>query len=885
MTPKKHISLILFLALSYLHINAQFARFRHLTTEDGLPENLISCVAQDKNGFIWFGTQDGLCQYDGIKLKVNRGTVEDSLSLYSNTIRCLYIDSDYVWAGTLGGGLSKLNLRTGKITNYLVDIVKKNKISHNNVNSIIEFEPGKLLIGTSDGLNIFDKQTENFTIIKTGDKSFPILSNIVRCITKDKRGHIWMAHPSAGVTEYDPIKKTSIFYEGQGPNQKLNSTNVRYVFADSKGLIWVSCWNAGCNIINTKTGKIYSRFDSTDNVFKQITRAGLVSQFIEDKKGNIWYATAENGIGRFDAWANTSTYFSHDPNDPETISDNTVFSIFEDKSGLIWAGTWKSGINIFNPKNQNMGYYKHESTNPYSLPDNKVYSFCQKNANEILVGTALGVNVFDLNKKKFTPLPIDEKDVNSLRHNSIIYSMLIDSDSSLWVGSAGGGLYRYFPKKNKYRNYIPNNDSTCISHHTISDIVKDKKNRLWISTTGGGLNQYNYESDNFTSYFSEAKNESTLSSNTTYCMLLSDNGKIWVGTDNGLNLFDPETKKCERFLLNENGKTIFPSTSISSLFIDKNRVLWVGTSGGLCSFDPVTKKATNFYKLDNVFTHVVLGITQAEDGDIWISTDVGLIRFNYSAKTFKTYTTNNGLQGRNFSLNAVDKLANGKLIFGGLNGLNIFNPKNVQLNTSAPTVKFIELTVLNVERKLETNISYLEELILSYKDYFFSVDFAALDFTSPLENNYEYKLEGFNDDWVEVGNKPTVTFTNLDPGEYTLLVRAENNDGVLSVEPAKIKITITPPFWRTTWFYILCLVMAGLLIYNFIKRRERKLIKEKEVLEKKVEERTAELTIEKLKVEEAHKDIKDSINYAKRIQEAQMPTEKYIEKKLKDLKK
>ncbi len=872
----------------YFPLHSQFARFRHITAENGLSQNASTCIIQDKKGFIWIGTFNGLNKYDGIKTNVIKGTIneKDTNVILSSSIKCLYNDDeDNLFAGTNGGGMARLNLKTGKVTNFMRDSLRKNWINCNTVTVIKEYELGKLYIATIDGLYIFDKKTETFTEIKNkGANSIPFPTNNIRCMTRDTRGHIWFSHVGAGITEYDPKTKKCNFYtqDAIDPNKKINSNNVRNIFADSKGLIWVSCWNIGSNIIDTKTGKVYNGHDTT-NAFKCLRYAALVSQFYEDRKGNIWFATAEHGLGRFEVGTYNHQFFENNKDDPESISDNTVFNIMEDNSGLIWAGTWKGGISILDTKTLNFGLFKHESNNTNSLFNNNVFCFCEKSKDETYIGTGGGVSIFNNRTKQLSQLPHNEALYESIKNNSLVYAIYKETDGSLWIGSGGGGLYRYFPDKNKYLNYNTTSDPNSFSHHSPCAVIKDKKNQLWFATTGGGLNLYHPDKDNFTRVLSEKNNENSLTSNFITSVVMQEDGKFWVATgDNGLNLFDPETKKTKRYLTDENNQPLFPDIAIASLFIDKNKNLWVGTTSGLCLFNLKTKIIKSYLNLHPIFTSLIYGIEQDNDGNIWFSTAMGLCKFNPLNLSYKVYSTFDGLQGTEFCLRAAHKTTNGKLFFGGLKGFNTFYPNLIASNEIAPGVVLTGFTVLNKEYKLPLEISYVNEIDLTYKDYFFSLDFASLDFTDPKKNNYEYKLEGFNDDWVEIGNKHSVMFTNLDPGEYTLLVKGSNNDGVWSKEPVKIKINITPPFWRTKWFYLLCLLTVILLIYLFIKSREQKLKQEKAILENKVEERTTELKVEKLKVESAHKDIKDSIQYAKKIQEAILPVDEELNKHLKD---
>lgn len=880
---KKHIFLVLFIVLGYLHLNAQFARFRHITVEEGLTQNYVSCFAQDKKGFIWIGTNDGLNKYDGKKITNFKANIEDSSTITHNAIRCLYIDKDNnLWGGTGGGGMFKIDLTTLKITNYFPDSSKANALDNGYINAIIETEPGKLYIGTFGGLNVFDKKTESFTAYKNGGKNnVPFLSNNIRYMTADKEGHLWCSNPNRGITEYDP-KTGKCEYYTETSNLKLPASTPKTLFCDSKGNIWVSCWAFGTAIIDKKNKKVYTALNTTSHHYKDLNQGSLVSQYYEDSKGNVWFATAEHGLGKFDALDKKCTLFESNKDDPETINDNTTFTIFEDRSGLIWCGTWKGGINILDPRVLNFGYYKHESNKPNSLNNNSIFTLRRKSDTEVFIGTNSGASIFNTTTKEFTTLPIDETKEKFLRHNTIVLSVYPDKDGSIWLGSFGACLFRYFPDENKYVKYMPGDDTNSFLHHSATHFLTDKKNRLWIGTEIG-LSVYDPEKNNFTNIQTGGK-PGGLSSNYITTMIADNNGKFWIGTQaNGLNLFDPETRTSQK-IYGDNTKLLPPDIGVTCLLMDSKGILWLGTSIGLFNIEPRTLKVSSFTKVHPAFSYQIPSIAEDNTGFIWVTNQQGLCKLNPLTKEVTMFSTSHGIQGKQFSIDASCNLPNGYLFFGGLAGFNAFRPTDISLNTTPPNVVLTEFSALNKPRKLAFEPSYTDEIILSYKDYFFKFDFAALDFTDPSKNSYAYKLEGFNDNWVNIGNEQSVAFTNLDPGTYTLLIKAANNDGFWG-EPTKIKLTITPPFWRTTWFYILCIVMVGLLIYGYIKRRESQLLQEKAILEQKVEERTAELQIEKLKVEEAHKDIKDSIAYAKRIQEAQMPTEKYIEKKLKDLKK
>lgn len=862
-------------------MKAQFARFRHITVEEGLAQNYVACLAQDKKGLMWIGTNDGLNRYDGKRMLTFKANIDDSTSITHNSIRCLYADNeDVLWGGTGGGGMFKIDLKTLKITNYFPDSLNPNTLNTGYVNAIIEVETGKLFIATFKGLYVFDKKNEQFTLYSKGGKNnVDFLSNNIRYMAADKDGHLWCSNPNMGVTEYDP-KTGKCDYYTQSTALKLPANTPKALFCDSRGKVWVSCWASGTAVIDKKNKKVYLN-DTANHLIKDIGAGALVSNYYEDSKHNIWFATAEHGVGKFDAIDYSATLFENNTDDPESINDNTIFSIFEDHSGLIWVGSWKGGINILDPRTLNFGYYKHESNKSESLNNSSVFSIRSKSDHEVFIGTNAGLSIYNTKTKKITALPIDETKEGFLQHNTIVLGAHQDTDGSIWIGSFGAGLYRYFPDKNNYKLYKPEADTNSYLHHSATHFARDKKNRLWISCELG-LSRYNPEKDNFTRIQTAGK-PNGLSSNFITCMIAGPDGKFWIGTQsNGLNLFDPETATAVKII--DKSKTIAPDIGITSLLLDSKGILWVGSSIGLFNVEPGSMKVNSFTKIHPLLSYQIPSMAEDNTGYIWVSNQQGLCKLNPLTKELTFFGTSHGIQGKQFNLDAACSLANGYLCFGGLSGFNAFRPTDIALNTSPPKVVLTGISVLNEPRQFELEPSYIEELFLTYKDYFFELNFAALDYTEPSKNQYAYKLEGFNEDWVNIGNEQKVTFTNLDPKNYTLLIKASNNDGVWG-EPLKITLHIKPPFWRTTWFYVLCIIAIGLIIYGYIKRRERKLQEEKAILETKVKERTAELEIEKQKVEEAHKDIKDSINYAKRIQQAQMPTEKYIEKKIKDLKK
>ncbi|MEW6468628.1 MAG: two-component regulator propeller domain-containing protein [Bacteroidota bacterium] len=857
---------LLLVALSFnVFSHAQSARFRRLMVDDGLPQNTVACVAQDSMGFMWIGTADGLARYDGLSFKIYKYDPFDTNSLSANSVRSLLYHKNVLWIGTGGGGMDKFDLKTGKITRFVHDKKNEKSIPGDFINKIVLYDD-KLYLATSDaGLCVFDLKTENFSRMKS------VSGTNIRDLCIDKNGVFWIAGWGGGLTAYDPKEDKYEYYHADGTERSLLTEKVRAVYADSRGWIWVSQWNQGYNVIEPSTGKVYSSRDST-SVFCKTLRYGLISSFFEDSQGYMWLATAEHGAVRYDMNTGEAREFMTDASDLYSISDNTVFCVYEDKSGILWFGTWRGGVSIHDPKTYRFGWYKKDPGDSASLCNNNVYDFLLSSSGEIYMGTSEGVCIFNPLSKKFRKLDYVPDEKNALRPNSIVHSICEDSGGVFWFGTNGGGLYRLDPVTRKFRNYYYTGQPNSLSSASPSVMVFDNARNLLIGTYGGGVCRYNRDKDDFKVYYPDTSDASSIRGATVSAMVRDVDGKIWIGTADGcLNLFDPLTEKFTHFQNDPKDSASLIENSISNLFLDSKNRLWVGTAAGLCMYDKQKKKFINYSRLHPFLKQEIAFIIEDQQGYIWTATNRGLARLNTRSGQVKLYDVNDGLQSNEFLYKAAMMTPDGKLYLGGFHGFNAFNPFEIKDNTVAPYAAITGFTVLNKKYNLPLDISFTKEIVLDYSDYFFSFEFSALEYSNPKKNQYRYKLEGFNSEWVDNGNNNKVTFTNLDPGEYVLKVLAANNSGVWSEVPTEIRIIITPPFWRTKWFYFLCAATLLLLAYSYIKWREQKLVREKAVLEKAVHDRTLELRHEKEKVEEAHKSITDSINYARKIQTAILP--------------
>jgi ligand-binding sensor domain-containing protein/serine phosphatase RsbU (regulator of sigma subunit) len=859
---------------------AQFATFNHITTDQGLSYNSISCITQDPKGFLWFGTYSGLNKYDGYKITTDLGS--DSATKYFDrvVIRALYADTENnLWVSAENEGLTKLDLLTNRITRFTSDSTKKNSsLISNTIHYIKELEKGKIYIATPKGVSILDKNTNAISNLTHDDKNEnSLLSNSVRTFAADIYGNIWFGHSGVGLTQYIPAQKKFTRHPMDDPKIKLVGNRIRHLFADSKGILWISLWQGGIAFYDIKSGYCWNPLDSSKK-YEPLKGIGLVSEFIEDKNGDIWMCAAEKGIAWYNRKTGKLTCFENNPDDPQTISDNTNLCIMQDRTGLIWSGTWKGGLNYFNPGSLKFGHIKHESNKQSTLNDNYVISFHEVNDREVIIGTGKNICLFDPVTHQFQKTATVKKDEEGLVENSQVNFILKDFDGTFWYCTNGAGACHYFPETKKFKCY-----SQSGGRGNMPDIpecmVLDEENNIWIGTWAEGLALFDRTTEKCSSFLQDKTSD--LFSLTIITMIRDDEGMIWIGTkDNGLLLLEPRSKHFEKVDFGK--ESILNKAAVGTIAIDqKNRnTLWITCGGHLLEFDRKTKNYIDHSEVSKGLQSEFSGCVQDEKGHLWLTSTRDLFRFNPSTKHYTVYTKADGMQDKEFNPNAILKLSNGKLLMGGISGMNYFDPKDIHDTYSPPVLGFTDLLVLNKPGYISENISYVNELVLEYKDYFFSVQFAAFDFFNPNANQFTYKMEGLDKDWINIGNQHQLTFTNLDPGEYALNIKAANSHGIWNETPLHLKIIIMPPFWRTKWFYALCIIVVVASVYTYIKWREKKLIQEKLILEKKVDERTHELNEEKLKVEEAHKDIKDSINYAQKIQASIIPSEQDFQRHL-----
>lgn len=862
-------------------------QFEHLSMKDGLSMNPIMDIVQDSKGFLWFGTQDGLNKYDGYLFKVYKTSDADTSTISDNFITALCLDKyKRVWTGTLNG----LNLYDPAKGTFKRFVQTDYNFLSKKIYCLFNDPSGLIWIGTEKGISLFDPDKMDFISVK---EKFPFMSVLeqktVLRIFRDKSGIYWFG-TSSGLVQYDPKEnRLRNYFSNAEKNESLSNNIVLSIFQDSRGNLWFGTLD-GLNKYDPKNNTFtHQYFKKTEdelastqknnavagvNIYSIVNNYGgnTIRCIVEDTDGWLWVGTDMELI-IFNPVTGKFVNYKKDLIDPTGINDHFIRSMYLDHSLNIWVGTLGNGLNKVNLKQKKFAHFQKKVNNPQSLSENYVRSISEDNNGKIWIGILVGgLDQFDPETQLFSHY----KKSNSSEENSIndnnVWAVCYDKwTNGLWLGTNNGLDFMDLATK-KFIHYVhTENDPQSISDNTIRNVFIDSKGNVW-SGTENGLNLFDRETKKFKYY---NKFNSALSNNTVWKITEDKDGTLWLATNDGLNRFDPVNQKFEVFRQIAGDTGSLSQNGVRTVYIDKTGTLWVGTQNGLNKFDRGTLKFTRFDESSGLPNPFIYAITEDDKGHLWISTNKGISEFD-KIETFKNYDIYDGLQDYEFNTNACYRAKNGDIYFGGPNGFNKFNPATLKTNSFIPPVEITSIKVMDKPLMGLNDVSEIKNVSLNYNENIIYIEFAALDFTNPSRNRYIYKMEGFNEDWVDAGNTRFITYTNLDPGKYTFMIKGSNSDGVWNEETRTIEILILPPFWQTWWFFALCLITAVLLIVFYIHQRTRNLMKTKLILEQTVKQRTEEVEMQKNELSQKNKDITDSINYAKRIQRSMLPDENFF---------
>ncbi|WP_171037862.1 hybrid sensor histidine kinase/response regulator [Dyadobacter luticola] len=818
--------------------------FRHISAENGLIDNNVNCIFQDSKGFIWIGTNGGLNRYDSHEFKVYKNDEQDENTLSSNHISHITEDkSGNLWIATAGGGLNVLDRSRKHFKAYASDLNNNKSISGNFISRIVFDKNGKLWLATTNGLDLFDPEKGvvithyKFGLKQTGG----VHGDRVNTVFCDREGRLW-AGTAAGLQVRDP--KTGAFRRFDNNTElaaTLDREDVRTVFQDSKGNFWIGAYGGGLHVYRPSDGSFRHFGHETGNA-ASLSNNHVMS--ISENQGEIWVGTENGGLNILDQATGTFRTQAHDAIDPSSIGGNSVDYIYKDRQQNFWLGAYAAGVSIYKSDNS-FQHYRHNSSKN-SLSNNFVLCFYEDPKNNLWIGTdGGGLDMLDPKTQQFTAHHYvgPGKGISG----DFVLAVVADAQQKLWVGTWGSGLSVFDPETGRSEMFKHQQGvANSLYSNNIYAIARTPDGKIWLSTFGEGVDCYDPVKKVFRHYLGNEKDQKALSGNTVNCFLNDSKGNLWMGTDEGqLNRYNPATDSFNRFRISDAKRAA--NSSINCMTEDKNGILWLATLKGLVRFDPSTGRYKDYTTKDGLINNVTQAVIIDDMGMLWVSATGGLSMFDPTLEKFQNYSVAYGLQAREFKQKSTFKDHEGNLYFGGVNGFNKFNPRQLRQEQGDYPIVVTRLRIFNKDVTSAADkrhqpvfagdISEAKEITLSYNQSFITLDYAALDFVSSAKN-YAYKLENFDEDWNDVGGKNTAVYTNLPPGTYTFYVKAQNISGTWVMGRQALIIIIKPPFWATWWFRLLMVSLIICGVYLFYNYRLNAIVKQKAQLERLVEERT-----------------------------------------------
>ena len=783
--------------------------FSNLTTDQGLPDNTITAIFQDRKGFMWFGTTNGIARYDGYGMKRYKHSIHepDSLShswvnaiaedgngtlwvatkdglnrmlangrgfeqlahdpndpktLSNQFITCLYVDGKQrLWVGTREG----FNLYEPKFgfRRFLHDEADPASLSGNEIRFIIEDKRGRLWVGSSSGLDQFEPGSQRFLHLPRRDT---LAIKAPSSVHLDARGLLWVGTETSGLYAYDPESESLVNHTGTSEGQ-VGFDRVTSLAEDGDGCLWIGSWDKGLHILDRQKNQLYAYRQGTSSAS---IPGDSIHTLFKDRSGLMWVGTFGHGIGKWNPTTQAFQRFSAVPED-DTSFGKEVWSFLETDDGTVWLGT-RDGLSHWNPGTDSFEHYPHDPQKT-TIGAGTIRAILQADTGALWLGLESGLDLFDPDKGVLRSYRYKSGDPAGFPQGQV-YALLATDDNCLWISTDRGGLVRFDPKSGSVQRFSHNHANSSNPRVPVFTVMSHARD-----------------------------------------------GGLWIGSYDGLFHFDQHRQVFRRYGKNLNGTGLCDEV-VFGLYQDQAGILWVGTSGGLNRFDPKEGRFTYITTREGLPDDHILAVGGDADGFIWLSHINGLTRSDSTGLRMQHFGQSYGLQGSNFNENAFHKGSSGRLYFGGTNGFSILEPAKIERSRYVPSVHITDIQTFY--RSIPTDIPFpeLKTLTLAYTDSVISLKFAALDYAMPNQNQFRYKLHGFNDAWVDMGAKHEATFTNLEPGTYNFHVTCSNRDGIWNEVGTRLKIVITPPPWKTRGAYALyllsvVLICSGLYRANAVK--------------------------------------------------------------------
>jgi diguanylate cyclase (GGDEF)-like protein len=798
-------------------------RFRHIHIEDGLAQSSVQAIVQDAQGYLWFGTQDGLQRYDGYGFLTFRHDPSDPASLSDNTVNALVIGPDgALWAGTSVGGLDRLDPVTHRFTHFANDPKDPASLAADQVSVLYVDPQHRLWVGTAAGLDLFDGRGFGHHPIPPA----PGAAKTIDSLYEDAAGRLWVGSDH-GVYFLDGGHLVPFIASGSmsADQHGLFTESPIHAITEVGGSLWIAS-GRGIAVLDAK-GVLQHFYTHSKDPGSLPNEHALA--LLRDSAGSVWVGTYGGGAGRLEDSTSGFSSYRHDATDPGSLGSDQINVLYEDHSGLIWIGTDDAGVDIYNPRTRAFGYYQHKQGDANSLASNMVWSIYKDPAGEVWAGTDHGLTRMDAARRHYRQYHMGQRPATRVDDDQInvVYG---DRQGRLWTGT-DYGIYRYEPAHDVFQRYDLAPGADDRNGNVVSSLYQDSRGRLWAGTNAGLL-QVDVGKRVVRRFQHEAGRANSLPTDAVTAVCETTDGRLWIGTSDGLASFDGVNDSFQVFHNDPEDPNSISYDNVQGCYADTKGGLWVGTTVGLDYLPAGQRSFTRYLGHDGLPNDTIYAILAEPSGALWISTDGGLSRFDPLAGMFRNYLKSDGLQSDEFNGGSAFAAADGELLFGGVDGLNAFYPARITRDVRPPTVAITRFLLQNADVPLVAEDGQLGPVRVQYQQNMLSFEFTAFDYAEPELNRFSYRLDGFDNEWHELRGRYAATYTNLDPGRYLLRVRGANSDGVWSTEDATLSIEVLPPAWRTGWAYLLYVaagfvtLMVGLALYKRIIQREQRLADE-----------------------------------------------------------
>ena len=795
--------------------------FDHLSVNDGLSQSSVYAIFQDSDGYIWFGTEDGLNRFDGTKFTVFKKDPLHSNSLSNSWI--WDIDEDKygnIWVAT-GNGLCKIDQARSIIHKYLPEDGNVNSLINSRTDCLLYDSEGKLWIGIwGGGLNLYRDETDDFKRYLPDDGGQnPISHNFVRILYEDNNGVIWIGTWGGGLNRYIPETDNFVYYTTSSSlTNRISGNEITAISDGPENQLWVGTYQNGISILDKKSN---SFLEMNNETYREVKEKSITAIY-RDNENKMWIGTQNDGLYIYDQ--GTFIHINQQTHGEAGIKGNYIYSIFQDKSGVVYVGN--SGVSLYHKSQTKFDHIKKANPGESGITGSNVWCFAENSEGNLFIGLENnGLNIYNILTDKI----LDEKQspYNSLNH-CYIRTMEIDQFQNLWIGTIGEGIYKISPKSNQVQNLNKLfQDQDFHDEMRINSLLADNY-KLYIGTVMGGIFVFD-QVENMISKLNCVYNDSVkISSEYINTMIKDHHENLWIGAwGGGFSCLKKGSKKLSRYFHDDKNPLSLSNNIINCLHEDPSGVLWIGTNQGLNklvkpkndAFNSFDEEIVKYFQKDGLAHEVIYAIESDNHGNLWISTNGGLSKFDIQHEVFTNFTIEDGLQENEFNGKSSLRLSDGRLAFGGINGFNIFHPDSIKTDSIQPPMVITDISIFGEELNLDSLKATETKLQLPYSRNFISFEFAALDYIAPQKIKYAYKLEGVDLEFIHTNNRRFANYTNLDPGNYRFIVRNTNRDGIWNENQLVFDFEIMPPFWFRWWFILLSAFLVIGVIYLIFQLR------------------------------------------------------------------